>query len=48
MFIRTHTHTHTNLLAKIPQNDELLSGLVHNLRTSGVLGGSVVKSGQVA
>ena len=42
-----NTHTHTNLLAKIPQNDERLSGLVHNLRNSGVLGG-VVKSGQVA
>lgn len=39
---------HTNLLANIPQNDELLSGLVHNLRASGILGGSVVKSGQVA
>ena len=43
-----NTHTHTNLSAKIPQNDERPSGLVHNLRNSGVLGGSVVKSGQVA
>lgn len=42
-------HAHTNLLIKIPRNDERLPGLVHNLRSSGVPeGGRVVKSGKVA
>lgn len=32
-------HAHTNLLIKIPRNDERLPGLVHNLRSSGGAGG---------